>query len=119
MTTENHSKSPLSELAFLTLACLVRTGPDGNHGHGILKDIEEVTLGQRRYALPSLYEALGKLLARGLIELAHEPENHRTGKPIKVYRITGIGETVLRGHIANGQELFERVYAWLPRPSSS
>jgi DNA-binding PadR family transcriptional regulator len=74
-----------TEPAILILTSLAK-GPA--HGYGIVKDVEEIAgvhLGPG-----TLYAAISRLEARGLIE-ALEPRERR-----RPYRITGAGEQFLR-----------------------
>lgn len=73
-----------AEPAFLILAGL-RGGP--RHGYAILLDIEAAT--GRPMGPGTLYGALARLEARGLIEALPPEDRHRP------YRLTALGSTVL------------------------
>jgi len=78
-----------TEPAILILTSLAK-GPA--HGYGIVKDVEEIAgvhLGPG-----TLYAAISRLEARGLIE-ALEPQERR-----RPYRITGAGEQFLRERLS-------------------
>jgi DNA-binding PadR family transcriptional regulator len=62
------------------------------HGYALTKDIE--AFAGVRLAPGTLYEALSRLEGQGLIESL---ESHDRRRP---YRLTAVGATALRGHLA-------------------
>ena len=61
------------------------------HGYALTKDIEEFA--GVHLAPGTLYAALDRLVASGLIEAVKAPGRRRP------YRLTGLGAKVLRGHL--------------------
>jgi DNA-binding PadR family transcriptional regulator len=102
----------LTEFMYYILIALAQAGEDGIHGYGILQSIQQITKGLRNYALPSLYEALGTLRDKGLIELARqEPEN---GRLRKYFRITGAGEQSMRRYHDESEKIRQSVRRSVP-----
>src|SRR3954468_3918344 len=75
--------------ATLILSSLAE-GP--KHGYALTKDIE--TFADVRLAPGTLYEALGRLEAQGLIEALESDDRRRP------YRITSAGAAALKAHLA-------------------
>ena len=63
------SSRPLQEPAFLILSALA-TGPA--HGYGISKDVEQSSDGRVALRAGTLYGAIDRLVAAGLVEVDHE-----------------------------------------------
>ena len=59
------------------------------HGYGIMQDVEELTAGQVRLGPGTLYTAIKRLLAAGLIA-----ECDADGDRRRCYRLTAKGKTV-------------------------
>jgi DNA-binding PadR family transcriptional regulator len=79
---------PMSELGRFTepsLYILVSLSAGPKHGYAIMTDVEEIS--GERLGPGTLYAALARLEARGLIE-ALPPEERR-----RPYRLTGLGAT--------------------------
>jgi DNA-binding PadR family transcriptional regulator len=79
---------PLSAVAFEILLALAE---GERHGYAILKDVEARTGGEIRLLPGSLYRAIGRLLAAGLIQEVPgsadtEPDDRR-----RTYRLTRAG----------------------------
>ena len=75
------------------LLILVSLSDGPKHGYAIMTDVEEGT--GRPMGPGTLYAALARLEARGLIE-ALPPEERR-----QPYRLTGVGSSVLAEHLHN------------------
>jgi len=69
------------------------------HGYALTRDVE--TFAGVRLAPGTLYEALGRLEAQGLIE-ALPPQDRR-----RPYRLTAVGATVLGEHLADQRRVVE------------
>ena len=97
---------PLREPTFFILLSLAR---GEKHGYAIIKDVGDLSGGRVNLSTGTLYEALVRLLDRGLIERIEEIElresepgegesptgqNH-PGRPRKSYRLTQMGWRVL------------------------
>ena len=59
----------LQEPSFLILTALA-AGPQ--HGYGVIKDVEEISSGSVMLRVGTLYGALDRLTAEGLVELDHQ-----------------------------------------------
>jgi PadR family transcriptional regulator, regulatory protein PadR len=103
---------PLTQTTFYILASLI-DGP--KHGYAVSKDIEARSDGTVRLAIGNLYIALKRLLEDGLIERAGDQE--REGERRKVYKITGLGETVFAAETQRLRQMMRAIPgatpAWL------
>jgi DNA-binding PadR family transcriptional regulator len=81
----------LGRFAEPSLFILVSLGDRPKHGYAIMEDIEAMS--GSRIGPGTLYAALARLEARGLIE-ALPPEDRR-----RPYRLTGLGATTLRAQL--------------------
>lgn len=89
----------LGRFAEPSLFILVSLGDRPKHGYAIMEDIE--ALSGSRIGPGTLYAALARLEARGLIE-ALPPEDRR-----RPYKLTGLGATTLKAQL-EGLEGFAR-----------
>ena len=69
------------------------------HGYGLTKDIEEFA--GIRLAPGTMYEALARLERQGLIEALESRDRRRP------YRLTALGATALRAHLADQRRVAE------------
>jgi PadR family transcriptional regulator, regulatory protein PadR len=76
--------------AFFVLSALAN-GP--RHGYGIVGEVDELSYGQVRLKIGSLYGVLDRLAAEGLIEPDRE-ESH-DGRLRRYYRLTSDGRRAL------------------------
>ena len=84
---------PLTEPTFFILLSLML---QPNHGYAIAKDVQALSEERVVLSTSTLYTALKRLLEMGWIERAGEdPEPDETGRPRKVYRLTGLGQRIL------------------------
>jgi DNA-binding PadR family transcriptional regulator len=83
---------PVSEQVFLILLSL--TG-EAMHGYGMLLAIEERTGGRVRLGTGTLYSAIKRLRADGLVEEAPTPTDSEDPRR-KYYRLTRLGLGVVR-----------------------
>jgi DNA-binding PadR family transcriptional regulator len=81
----------LGRFAEPSLFILVSLGDRPKHGYAIMEDIE--ALSGARIGPGTLYAALARLEARGLIE-ALPPEDRR-----RPYKLTGLGATTLKAQL--------------------
>ncbi|WP_018505411.1 PadR family transcriptional regulator [Parafrankia discariae] len=81
---------PLREPTFLILAAL---GPGPLHGYGVIKAVEEMSQGRVRLRAGTLYGALERLEADGLV--AFDGEESDGGPPRRNYRLTDTGADLL------------------------
>jgi PadR family transcriptional regulator PadR len=105
MKSTPHSYIPISEPVTYILLALV---PGPKHGYAILKDMEELSDGQARLSVSTLYESLGRLLHDGLIERVEDDGGKATLRPRKIYRLSQLGRQVLTTEINRMQGLVAR-----------
>jgi DNA-binding PadR family transcriptional regulator len=67
------------------------------HGYGIARDVEELSDGRVRLTAGTLYGALNRLSAAGLVEPAGERQVQ--GRRRRYYRLTAAGHTELRAEV--------------------
>ena len=105
MTRSESSVSNSQPLRQPTLYILLSLAPGDKHGYAILQDVKEISQGKVVLSTGTLYEALARLLDRGLIaridkptsneERSEESQSH-PGRPRKSYRLTQKGYRVLK-----------------------
>ena len=70
------------------------------HGYGIMKEVEERTGGEVRLGPGTLYGAIKRMLADGLVEESVErPDPELDDQRRRYYRITGFGRRVVGAEI--------------------
>jgi PadR family transcriptional regulator, regulatory protein PadR len=94
-----NAQPSMREPTFYTLAALL-DGP--LHGYGIIKRAEELSRGRLRLTAGTLYTALDRLKAAGLVEVVRDEVV--SGRARRYYRLTGAGLEAVR---AEGQRLAE------------
>lgn len=90
----------MREPTFLILTALA-DGP--RHGYGILQEVETVSKGRVRLLPGTLYTALDRLAAEGLV--AHERDERVDGRLRRYYRLTAGGLAALDAEAARLQQL--------------
>ena len=86
-----------------TLHILVALADRDRHGYSIMQEIAERTGGQVRLSPSTLYSAIKRLLAEGLItELAERPDPSHDDERRRYYRLTEAGR---RAAVAEAQQL--------------
>lgn len=90
----------MREPTFLILTALA-DGP--RHGYGILQEVETVSKGRVRLLPGTLYTALDRLAAEGLV--AHERDERVDGRLRRYYRLTADGLAALDAEAARLQQL--------------
>ena len=99
---------PLQEPTFLILSALL-TGP--LHGYALLSAVEDETGGRVRLRVGTLYAALDRLTAEGLVEVhAEETVN---GRLRRTYRLTSAGSLSVAGDAERMMALARRAQARL------
>ncbi|MEV6305359.1 PadR family transcriptional regulator [Actinoplanes sp. NPDC051861] len=63
------------------------------HGYGVIREVETLSQGRIRLQAGTLYAALDRLSAEGLVEL--DREETVDGRPRRYYRLTSSGATAL------------------------
>ncbi|WIM95661.1 PadR family transcriptional regulator [Actinoplanes oblitus] len=82
--------APLREPTFLVLTALAA---EPRHGYAVIEDVAEMTGGRVRLRAGTLYAALDRLRADGLIEV--DREEVVQSRLRRYYRLTGAGERSL------------------------
>lgn len=90
----SHSPADNLPLTPLTMAILLALADRDRHGYALMKDVEEQTGGALVPGTGSLYAALDRLMAEGLI--AESPEEPADTRRRRAYRITSEGRTMAR-----------------------
>ena len=85
----------VTEQALFILASLTR---GELHGYGIARDVEELSEGRVRLTAGTLYGALNRLTADGLI--TESREQVVDGRRRRYYRLTGAGQALLADEAA-------------------
>ena len=98
------SRKRLQEPSFLVLTALA-TGPQ--HGYGILKDVAELSGGEVVLRVGTLYGALDRLSAEGLVEVDHEEVVDSRLR--RYYRLTAVGAEQLVAEAARRKAQAEAV----------
>jgi DNA-binding PadR family transcriptional regulator len=94
---------PLTEATFFILLSM---SPSPKHGYAIAKDVQDLSNSRVILSTSTLYTALKRLLEAGWIERAGEdPEPDETGRPRKVYTLTGLGRGILEAETRRLQSL--------------
>jgi len=106
----------MREPTFLILTALAE-GP--RHGYGILQEVETVSKGRVRLLPGTLYTALDRLAAEGLV--AHERDERVEGRLRRYYRLTADGSAALEAEATRLQQLATAARARLRayRPATS
>lgn len=88
---------PMTETAFYILLCL----REPNHGYGIVQAVERMTDGAVRLAPGTMYGSLSKMEKDGVIRFVREEDKR------KLYRITELGEELLRLEFGRIERLYK------------
>ncbi|MGB8212285.1 MAG: helix-turn-helix transcriptional regulator [Anaerolineales bacterium] len=100
---EIHAYLPLTETTFFILLSL---SPFPKHGYAVAKDVQLLSNSRVVLSTSTLYTALKRLLEDGWIERAgEEPDPDETGRPRKVYALTGLGRRILAAETRRLQSL--------------
>ena len=106
----------MREPTFLILTALA--GP-ALHGYGVMRQVTELSGGRVELRAGTLYAALDRLSADGLI--AVDREEAVEGRLRRYYRLTESGSTALRDEAAalrrHADAAAERLAHWIPRPA--
>src|SRR5215212_4571872 len=104
MARRNH----LSQFEFMTLVAMMRLEDDA-YGVAIAREIEAAS--SREVALASLYLALGRLQANGLIESRRgEPTPERGGRAKTYFKVTAKG----RGEVRDTRRALVKLWNGVP-----
>jgi DNA-binding PadR family transcriptional regulator len=92
MSAKSHL--PLAPQVFEILLALSQ---GSRHGYGIATEIRERTAGDVDIGTSSLYAAIRRLLADGLVtDAGRHPDEQSAGPPRRYYRLTDLGAEVVR-----------------------
>ena|SRR6266511_695919 len=113
--TDVHRFLPLSPQQFHILLALT----DGHlHGYAIIRDIADRTGGAVRLGTGTLYTALARLDALGLVEQSdRRPPADNDDERRRYYRLTPLGRAVLKAETERLQALLEQAQRKGIRPS--
>ncbi|MBC8989831.1 MULTISPECIES: PadR family transcriptional regulator [Micromonospora] len=105
----------MREPTFLTLAALA--GPP-LHGYGVMRQVAILSKGRVKLSAGTLYAALDRLTAEGLIAI--DREETVDGRARRYYRLTEQGGAALRQETArlrsNAEIAVNRLAGWTSRP---
>ncbi|MFI5494983.1 PadR family transcriptional regulator [Actinoplanes sp. NPDC051859] len=82
--------TPMREPTFWILTALA---PEARHGYGVIRQVSQLSGGQVTLQAGTLYAALDRLAALGLVEPAQEEVID--GRPRRYYRLTSDGAAAL------------------------
>ena len=87
---------PMTESGFYILFCLQTP----QHGYGISQQVKKLTGGAVNISAGTMYGALSKMEADGLISFCREEEKR------KLYQVTALGREILETEIRRIERLF-------------
>jgi DNA-binding PadR family transcriptional regulator len=96
MPEKARNPEELLPLTPAVLHVLLALADEERHGYGIMKEVEDRTGGEVRLGPGTLYGAIKRMLAEGLIEESEErPDPELDDQRRRYYRITGFGRRVV------------------------
>jgi DNA-binding PadR family transcriptional regulator len=101
-----------------TFHILVSLADRDRHGYSVMLDVAERTGGALRLSPSSLYAAIKRLLAQGLItELAERPDPEHDDERRRYYQLTPLGRRVAKAEARRLEQLLAdaRATGLLPR----
>ena len=104
-----------------TLHILIALASEDRHGYGIMQEVGRQTNDQYKLGPGTLYGAIKRLLADGLIEeSAERPDPELDDQRRRYYRLTGLGERVCSAEVERLSKLLQRAGdgAWRPGRAS-
>ena len=100
--------------ATLHILLALRTGE--KHGYAIMGEVEQLSEGRVRLGPGTLYGAVKRMLADGLIEESDErPDPALDDERRRYYRVTALGERVRAAEVDRLQSLLSRAVGRRPR----
>lgn len=104
---------PLPTATFHILVALA-DGP--KHGYAVMSEVDQLSDGRVRMGPGTLYGAVKKLLAEGLIEESDDrPDPELDDERRRYYRLTGMGRSVTMAEIDRLESLVRQGHWRLPR----
>jgi DNA-binding PadR family transcriptional regulator len=95
----------------LTMAILLALAEGDKHGYALMKDVEQQTGGMLSPGTGSLYAALDRLEAEGLIEESASRPARGEDQRRKYFRITAAGRALARAEAGRMQRVLETARA--------
>jgi DNA-binding PadR family transcriptional regulator len=105
--------TPMREPTFLILTALA--GAEALHGYGITRQVADASGGRVALLPGTLYTALDRLVAQGLVE--HDHDEAVDGRLRRYYRLTPNGRTALTAETGRLRELVSAAEARLGAPA--
>ncbi len=115
----NASNSPLTPAV---LHILLALSQEERHGYGIMKQVEADSQGKVKMGPGTLYGAIGRMIAAGLICESEKKVDAAMDDERRIYyKITGLGQTALESEleryrdvvaVAEQKQLSQNVYAY-------
>jgi DNA-binding PadR family transcriptional regulator len=103
--TDSENLLPLTPAVFHVLLALA--GGE-RHGYAIMQEVAESTNGQIKMGPGTLYGTVKRLLEAQLIEESDErPDPHLDDERRRYYRLTGVGEKVVKAEARRYAEIVE------------
>lgn len=107
---------PLSSAVFHILLALA---DEERHGYGIMQEVKHRTGGKVRLGAGTLYGAIKRLLEKGIIaETDERPDPELSDERRRYYRLTDVGQRVLRGEVSRLNQLVQQARAKEVLPES-
>ena len=102
----NRRPSDLLPLPVSQLHILLALAIGDKHGYAIMREVETLTEGAVTMGPGTLYGAIKKMLAAGLVEESDErPDPELDDERRRYYRITGLGGRVLDAEVTRMEQL--------------
>ena len=113
--------APFLPLPLATFHILLATADEGRHGYAIIQDVATRTGGETTLGTSTVYAALKRMRAAGLIAETGRPTGERSGdERRRYYRATPFGQDVAREAARNIERLHALVRdARLLRPAAA
>jgi DNA-binding PadR family transcriptional regulator len=106
-------RRPSNDLTPAALNILIAIGPGERHGYAIMAEVERMTAGASRLAPGTLYVAIKRLLAAGLIEEADERSDRSLDdQRRRYYRLTPGGRALVAAEVARLESLVSAARPW-------
>ena len=106
MPVETRDPRSLLPLTPAVLQILLALADEERHGYGIMKEVEDRTEGEVRLGPGTLYGAIKRMLADGLIQESDErPDPELDDQRRRYYRITDFGRRVAGAEAERLQDL--------------
>jgi DNA-binding PadR family transcriptional regulator len=121
MTRKEREPEAFLPLTPAVLHILLALADRERHGYGIMQDITVRTNGTMRMGPGTLYGSIKRMLADGLIEeWSERPDPELDDERRRYYRLTELGQRVLRAEALRLEQLLRIVQAkqMLPVPGS-